>query len=77
VRYDANRYSIAYLANAIYSLDQLGFKAYAARLEDRVIAQRSYDGEAIQKLRTKLEMLYTATASENQGRARDDLERHR
>ncbi len=58
VRFDATRYSIEYLANAIYALDQLGFKAYSIELEDRVIAQRGYDEEDIDKLRTKLATLY-------------------
>ncbi len=58
VRYDATRYSLEFLATSIYTLDQLGFKAYSLRLEDRVIAQRGYDEEAIAKLKLQLEMLY-------------------
>ncbi len=59
VRYDATRYSLEYLANSIYTLDQLGFKAYSIRLEDRIIAQRGYDEEAIAKLKLQLGILYS------------------
>jgi len=61
-RYDATRYSLEYLANSIYTLDQLGFKAYSIRLEDRVIAQRGYDEEAIAKLKAHLDKLAAGTA---------------
>lgn len=58
LRFDASRYSVEYLANAIYQLDQLGFKSYSLRLEDRVIAERSYDPDDLQKFKTKLSQLY-------------------
>lgn len=58
-RYDATRYSMEYLSNSIYTLDQLGFKAYSIRLEDRIIAQRGYDEEAIADLKLRLKMLYS------------------
>jgi hypothetical protein len=59
VRYDATRYSLEFLANSIYTLDQLGFKAFSLRLEDQAIAQRGYDEEAIAELKRQLEMLYS------------------
>ncbi len=65
VRFDATRYSIEYLANSIYHFDRLGFEAYAIRLEDRVLDQRGYDSEAMDKLRMKLTTLYDAAQSKD------------
>jgi hypothetical protein len=63
VRHDATRYSMEYLANSIYTFDQLGFKAYSIRLEDRVIQQRGYDDEAMAQLKAQLENLNARKAS--------------
>lgn len=63
VRHDATRYSMEYLANSIYTFDQLGFKAYSIRLEDRVIKQRGYDDEAMAQLKAQLENLNTGKTS--------------